>query len=249
MIESTQHPRLADAWGDLLQDCCTAGLPAGRYFELTERDDGFLTAYDALFFFSEAEGWTPLERWAYDRAVGRVLDIGVGAGRFSLALQRDGVDVVGLDVSPGAIDVCRRRGLRSAVLGDVNDLGADERFDSFLLLGKNLALLESRQRGPEFLADLARIANPGARIVGTCVDPYLLDGDHHKAYLEANSDQGRMSGQMRLRMRHQQSATDWFDYLFLSPDELVEMADGTGWLVTDVHRDGSGYAAVIEFAG
>ncbi|TCO61153.1 class I SAM-dependent methyltransferase [Actinocrispum wychmicini] len=182
----------------------------------------------------------------YDRIAGRVLDIGVGAARFSLPLQRTGVDVVGLDVSPGAVDVCLRRTLRSAVLGGIDSLGGSERFDSFLLLGKNLGLLESREQGPRLLTRLAEIANPGARIVGTCVDPYLLEGDHHKHYLAANRDSGRMSGQMRLRLRYQQMATEWFDYLFLSSTELEEMVHGTGWSVTDLTREGSGYAIVAR---
>ena len=50
-----------------------------------------------------------------------------------------------LDVSPGAVGVCQRRGVRRTVIGTVQDLvDADaEPFDTFLLLGTNLGLLAS----------------------------------------------------------------------------------------------------------
>ncbi|GHH85668.1 hypothetical protein GCM10018793_54570 [Streptomyces sulfonofaciens] len=239
---------IGDAWGELLRDCHAAGLPAGRYYEICERDDGYISAYDAVGFFEGPGGWPPLDRWACEQARGRVLDVGVGAGRFSLPLQADGVDVVGLDVSPGALKVCAERGLGSTVRGTAGDLDDMRRFDSFLLLGKNLGLLESREQGPRLLAALRRLARPGARILGTGVDPYLLDGAVHGAYLAKNRRHGRLSGQMRLRLRHLLTATAWFDYLFVSPAELSGMTAGTGWSVVDTRTDGAQYAAVLALA-
>jgi 2-polyprenyl-3-methyl-5-hydroxy-6-metoxy-1,4-benzoquinol methylase len=47
---------------------------------------------------------------------GRVLDIGVGAGRHSLYLQEKGFNVLGIDVSPLILEVCRKRGLKKSKL-------------------------------------------------------------------------------------------------------------------------------------
>jgi hypothetical protein len=56
-----------------------------------------------------------------------------------------------------------------------------------------------------------------------------------------------MPGQVRLRVRYRTFATPWFDYLFLSPDELGDIADGTGWRVARIVGDADpGYVAVLE---
>ena len=73
---------------------------------------------------------------------GRVLDLGCGAGRLGLHLQSRGHEVVGIDVSPLAVEIARQRGLADARLGTLDGtLRAGERFDTILLLGNNLGLL------------------------------------------------------------------------------------------------------------
>lgn len=71
----------------------------------------------------------------------RVLDIGAGAGRVALSVQTLGLDVVALDVSRGAIEVCAARGVRNVFHGSMTDLFATalEEFNTFVLAGNNLA--------------------------------------------------------------------------------------------------------------
>src|SRR5690349_182310 len=80
------------------------------------------------------------------RTVGKVLDLGAGAGRAALALQVAGRPVVALDVSRGAIEVCKRRGVHQCFVGTVDALVETNPtpFDSILALGNNLGLLGSR---------------------------------------------------------------------------------------------------------
>ncbi len=56
-----------------------------------------------------------------------------------------------------------------------------------------------------------------------------------------------MPGQLRLRVRHRQYATRWFDYLIVSPEEMAELADGTGWRISRLlPSEASLYVAVLE---
>lgn len=70
------------------------------------------------------------------------------------------------------------------------------------------------------LANLARLAAPGARLLGLGTDPYATTTPEHLAYHESNQRRGRIPGQLRIRVRHGNVATGWFDYLLASVSEL-----------------------------
>src|SRR5215472_15174306 len=53
---------------------------------------------------------------------GRLLDAGVGTGRWAAPLSARGVPVVGVDVAPRMMDVARSRGAKELLLGDVRRL-------------------------------------------------------------------------------------------------------------------------------
>jgi hypothetical protein len=38
-----------------------------------------------------------------------------------------------------------------------------------------------------------------------------------------------MPGQIRIRVRYHRYVTPWFDYLLVSPQEMEDILDGTGW--------------------
>ncbi len=63
--------------------------------EIVERDDGFfnVTPNNPALYFSEYTDWNVIERKAMELVKGRVLDIGCGAGRHSLYLQKKGFEV------------------------------------------------------------------------------------------------------------------------------------------------------------
>jgi SAM-dependent methyltransferase len=225
-----------DAFGRMLLD--------GTVNEIVERDDGFI-ASAKLGYFDPVRRWIPVERQALRWVTGRVLDVGTGAGRVALELQARGREVVAIDVSPGAVEVTRRRGVRDVRLlafEDVDDsLG---RFDSLVLFGNNFGLFASSAKARRMLKRLRSFVG---RIVTSSNDPYATEDPSHLAYQARNRARGRMSGQLRLRVRYRDLVGPWFDYLIVSPDELVEIVEGTGWRVSRLVRyDGSYYVAVLD---
>jgi SAM-dependent methyltransferase len=239
------EPELGDAYGSLLMAALDTGAKRGQVFEVVERDDGHSDAADAARYF--APRWGAWDDWAYERARGRVLDVGSGAGRHALELQERGCEVVALDVSPLAAEVCRRRGVANAFVGTIQELAASrthQRFDTFLLMGNNLGLLESAERAPGFLETLAALAGNDAVLIGESLDPAATDDEAHLAYHRQNEQRGRFRGQLRLRVRWKRLATGWFDYLLLGPDELPQLLADTPWRLVDQFRQGAKY--VIE---
>jgi SAM-dependent methyltransferase len=246
MGEPSPGPRIGDALGNALLAEWEHGADAGHH--AIERDDGFVTCDAASPYFA---AWFDVESAARRHIRGRVLDVGAGAGRHSLLLQERGHEVVALDVSPGAVEVCRRRGVRHTVVGTVRDLGSEYngRFDTVLLFGHNLGLLGSPEGAGDFLEALARLTAPDALVAGTNRDPYATGDPGHLAYHDWNRRRGRMPGHLTLRVRWQDLATDWFDLLYLSLDELDGIVRGRGWSVADRVAVDSSYLAVLRPPG
>lgn len=248
MKGSAADPKLGDAFGTALLDAL-AGEPGTH---IVERDDGFVDVMDTSVYFLEPEAWS--DAWpvddlvALDLAGGRILDVGAGAGRHSLAFQAGGHDPVALDVSPGAIEVCRRRGVHQTFLGSIDEF-TDTRpalFDAAIFMGNNLSLLGSAGRSGSMFDALRRLLRPGGVIVGTCLDPYGTDDPVHVAYHDWNRERGCLPGQLRLRVRYRKLAGAWFEWLLMSPDELAAMAGRSGWRLDDTTKANSYYLAVLR---
>ena len=225
-----------DAFGNALLAHLEEGGDAGLH--QIERDDGFMDEEPGATYFDGEAPWDRPERVARGQAHGRVLDVGAGAGKHSLPLQEAGLDVTALDVSPGAIEVCRRRGVEQTHLGEVATLDPDERVDTFVLFGNNLGLLGSVEQAPAFLAPLRERAAPGALLLGTTIDALRTENPDHLVYHEFNRQRGRHPGQITIRTIHRGVATPWHDLLFPSPAELAAIVPDAGWEVAEVFDDG-----------
>jgi SAM-dependent methyltransferase len=209
---------------------------------MVERSDGFLRLGTPISrYLAPYEEWPASHRQAITWSHGRVLDLGCGAGKHALYLQdQEGLDVLGVDASPGAVEVCRRRGLRQAQVVSANHLGADlGLFSTVLLLGCNAGLFGSAAGVRRGLKTLDRLTTPDATIVAESSDPHPNLDPVTRAYRAANQIRGRMWGQSRLRLRYGQYATPWFDYLLVSRPELGELVEGSPWEIVETLDDPS----------
>ena len=227
---------MTDAFGRMLLDRADT--------EIIERSDGFIST-SMLDYFAPVRRWAQVERRALRLVRGRVLDAGVGAGRVALELQARGRNVVGIDVSAGAVEVARRRGVRNVRLLAFEDVDASlGRFDTLVMYGNNFGLFGSPAKARRLLKRFRPFIG---RIVAGSNDPYGTDDPAHLAYQERNRARGRMPGQLRIRVRYRDLADPWFEYLIVSPDEMAEILEGTDWEIRRLVRDeGSYYVAVLE---
>jgi len=243
----TRERRSTDAWGLLLSDYA-AGI---NCIEVIERDDGFVAATENVpVYFSCYDAWPGHVKEAMQFVQGRVLDVGVGAGRFALYLQEQGHEVVGIDVSAGTLEVCRQRGVhdvRQLPFHRLDDsLGV---FDTVLMMGNNFGLFANPRRASWMLRRLKRLTSDGARIVAETLDVYATDKPEHLAYHARNRQRGRLPGELRLRVRYRDRIGGWFDYLMVSQAEMQEIVKGTGWRIEAIlERGGGQYVAVLEKA-
>lgn len=236
-----------DAYGRQLLAQFEGGVPTA---EIVERDDGYIdTGADPGAYFETYEQWPAAERRALRYARGRVLDIGCGAGRHSLYLQGKGLDVTGIDNSPGAIRVCKLRGLKKTMVRSVSetDKFKPNSFDTILMLGNNFGLFGSAAGAKRILRALSRITSKAARIIAGTRNPYLTTNPDHLQYHRLNKKRGRMPGQIRLRVRFKKIIGEWLDYLLVSPKEMETLLHDSDWQIDRLIGTGEpGYFAIIQ---
>jgi SAM-dependent methyltransferase len=236
-----------DAYGEQLLAQFNSKTPTA---EIIEREDNYLDfGSDPGHYFTEYKKWSEPERRAIKQVKGRILDVGCGAGRHSLYLQQKGFDVTGIDNSPGAIKVCKLRGLKKALVRPIEEIDKfkPNSFDTVLMMGNNFGLFGSQKKARLLLKKFARITSPGAKIIAGTLDPYQTTDPDHLLYQKQNRKRGRMSGQIRFRVRYKKTVGKWFDYLLVSPAEMQDILKGTDWQVKEfIGSENPNYLAILS---
>jgi len=223
---------------------------SGEPLEIVERDDAYITAAPSTAgYFAEFRRWPKREREAIRYRRGHTaLDVGCEAGRVTLYLQQRGFRVMSIDSSPLAIRTAKKRGVKDArvlAFHNIHRLRSN-RFDTIIMFGNNFGLFGSYTKAKRLLKELHRITTSHAVLLTESLDPYNTREAAHLRYQQSNRRRGRMSGQIRIRVRYHECVGPWFDYLLVSPPEMLQILDGTGWKATQFIRDaGPAYVAVI----
>ena len=214
---------------------------------IIERSDGYFNTYDIAEYFSHFHDWPGYIKQALKYAQGKVVDVGCGPGRHALYLQKQGYDVLGIDQSPLVIKVCKLRGLKKVMQKRVTQLNIHcGTFDTLLMLGANFGLCANKRRAPWLLKRFYALTSKQGRIILQSRNPYQTKEPHHLKYHRDNKIQGRMGGQIRLRHRYKNYIEPWYDYLFVSPQEMRILIRNTGWTIHKLyHAEKAVYAAIL----
>jgi len=204
----------------------------GSCSEILERDDGLMFRVNKGEYFTSYKNWPMFEKNAIKSAKGRVLDIGCGAGRHGIYLQEKGHDVLGIDNSPLAVFVSKKRGFKKVRELPIEKISAKlGKFDTILLLGHNFGLFQSADKLKELLHKMDRITPADGIIIAESLDPHRTPGRDELEYRKRNIGEGRLPGHMRMRIMIKQTIGSWFDYLFVSKQEMEYLLEDTGWRV------------------
>lgn len=115
------------------------------------------------YLFRSFKDMPKIEQKALQLAKGNVLDIGCGAGSHSLYLQEKGFDIKAIDISKGAIEVCRLRGINKAFHLDV--LKETETFDTLLLLMNGTGIFQTLNKVSVYLKHLKTLLKKDGQIL------------------------------------------------------------------------------------
>lgn len=219
----------------LLEDGCDPMGQAVRDYYETGRA-GRLRVFSPQFdedempvalLFREEEDMPPLERKALDLCRGRVLDVGAGAGCHSLALQRRGLDVTAVDVSPLSVGVMRRRGVVRVREADVFDEAFMGCYDTVLMLMNGSGIIGRLERMPLFFRRMRQLLAPGGCVLVDSSDLRYVYEDEDGA-LDIGQDAGYY-GELVFRMQYRQVKGAPFHWLFVDFATLAYCARENGF--------------------
>jgi SAM-dependent methyltransferase len=210
---------------------------------ILRRDDGiaYPPIYAKQFFYPD--GLPELDKIAVERCVGRVLDIGAGAGSHSLAIQDRGLDVTSVDVSAKAVQLMSERGCRNATVGDVFD-SYSEPFDTvFVIL--NIGIVQNLDGLARFLKQLETLLTAGGQLITDSIDPRNSEDESYRKYTQDKVAKGCYLGERTLRFEYQDQKSDWFEWMHIDPETFGHYVDAAGYSMAHLGNDGKRYLVSI----
>jgi SAM-dependent methyltransferase len=187
------------------------------------------------YLFRDYDQMPVLEQMALGLSKGKVLDVGCGAGSHSLYLQKKGLEVTALDISPGAINVCRQRGIHNAVLGDIWSYN-DSKFDTVLLLMHGIGMAEKLDNLEAFLLKIRSLLHPEGQILLDSSDIiYMFDQDEDGGYWVPGNVP--YYGEVQFITEYKGIKSKPFPWLYLDYQNLKTVAKRTNFAI-ELVRDG-----------
>ncbi len=199
---------------------------------MIERDDGVLMEEPIDLYFETEQDWRYEETQALSFVDSTVLDIGCGAGRHLLGLQRRAF-AVGLDNSRTVLRVCRERGGKLLVLGCARRLPFKARiFDAVLLMNNGLGISGDVKNTGEMLRDVRRVLLPQGHLIAHTSNPNEPGTAVDEDYRLRNLASHRPPGLVKLRVRYKSFIGPWFDLMLLAPEEVEALLKQAGLKLT-----------------
>lgn len=180
-----------------------------------------------------------IERDALSCCRGRVLDLGAGAGRHALELQRRGLTVTAVDVAQEAVEIMRERGVVDARCGDLAAV-AGERFDTILLLMHGIGLVGTLEGLDEFLAQAHLHSENGAQIIFDSADLGIVLPELFAEGLDYWRAGGPYPGEIEFRLSYKKLEGDPYRWLFVDPPTLCRRAEDAGFRADILRRGARG---------
>lgn len=138
------------------------------------------------YLFRSFDAMPKIEQKALQLARGSVLDVGAGSGSHSLYLQNKGLQVKSIDISKGAIEVCKLRGIKNAEVTAL--LNETHTFDTVLLLMNGSGIFNNINNVSLYLNHLKSLLKPNGQILIDSSDiKYMYEDEDGSLWQDLNA--------------------------------------------------------------
>lgn len=232
----------------------TIGDPIGQAildYSKTRKPDDIIVSSDICeddiipveVLFRTLEEMPDLEVAAIERATGKVLDVGAGAGVHALEMKKRGCDVLAIDISNGSVEHLKKQGLNVQHI-DFYEL-KDQQFDTITMLMNGIGIAGSLSNLEKTLSHAKSLLAPNGKILcDSCDIRYLYEDEDGALWVNLNTE---YYGNFRFQMKYKKETGTWFDWLYVDFDSLFKAAQNVGLKATRVYEKDDNYLAEITF--
>ncbi len=224
-----EEPKLIDVYGKAIIDYFMGEKSKIITYSTVGGKDELPVAH----LFRSYEKMPEIEKAALDITKGKVLDIGCGAGSHSLFLQEKNHSVKAIDISEGAIQVCKKRGIQNAEVMNLWDLKS-EKFDTILSLMNGAGICGSLGMLPIFMAHLKSLLNPYGQVLIDSSDIiYMFEDEDGEVDLP---EEDHYYGEVEFNLQYKKEKSGGFPWLYIDFHNLKHHAEASGFECKLIHK-------------
>ena len=180
-------------------------------------------------YFRSLRTISKLEYLALEACTGSILDVGAAAGSHALLLQKKGLNVTAMDISPGAVEVMQQRGVQNIVSDDIFSY-KEKKFDTLLLLMNGIGLAGTIDSLQKLLPTFKKILKPGGQVLFDSSDvAYLFKAD--------NFPLQHYYGEIDYEYVYREQYSGWFKWLYVDKQTMQKVALKAGFAMQFLFED------------
>ncbi|WP_027138681.1 class I SAM-dependent methyltransferase [Gaetbulibacter saemankumensis] len=139
------------------------------------------------YLFRDFKNMPKLEQKALKMTRGKTLDVGCGTGSHSLYLQKKDMNVKAIDISAGAIEVARLRGVVNAEVKDI--LNETDTFDTILILMNGTGIFQTLDQVSKYLSHIKSLLSVDGQILIDSSDiKYMYEDEDGGFWVDTNAN-------------------------------------------------------------
>lgn len=208
---------------------------------LTETSISEIDDLPVSYLFRDFNEMNLLEQKALELSVGKILDVGSGAGSHSLYLQnKKKLEVLALDFSPKSIEVSRLRGVENTVCTDLLQFSG-ETFDTILLLMNGTGIFQSLDKIDIYLEKLYSLLSENGQVLIDSTDIlYMYDRDDEGGVsVPANHYYGEVDYFLHYKLDTEKP----IKWLYLDYETLKKASENNGFAIEKILQEEDSYLA------